>query len=389
MQDELDIDRTTRAIAEEAAAVMASSLRTAGPAYPWNELLPGLVARILELLPTTCEPTEADRRRLVAAARRCARDWVPLKEVELGCQILLACVFGHLWRTAGPRCCAELLRLSGRTAAVLSAVLGTVRRAYVEELGRVSAHRVEGLVISALLEGDDAAVLSGEAGIAFPEPGVVLCITCAGEPQRREPVFDEVPHEIRKRLGEGALCAPSPDGTRLIVVLPASSTDAPEAAPDARLSAAELVESCGAEYGRDFVAGMAYASGIGDAARAVREALWVADLLARGARGGRTGQVGFLLDLVPEAVVAERDDLRERLMTRLAAVRARRQLWTTLRALYDCDLDRGRTARWLGIHRSTLDYRLNSVHRLIGISPTSVRGIVLLSAGLAADSLGS
>jgi sugar diacid utilization regulator len=102
---------------------------------------------------------------------------------------------------------------------------------------------------------------------------------------------------------------------------------------------------------------MAHAPGAGEAAGAVREALWVADL-------------------------------RERLLARLAAVRARRQLWTTLRALYDCDLDRGRTARWLGIHRSTLDYRLNCVQRLIGISPTSVRGIVLLSTGLAADSLG-
>jgi PucR-like helix-turn-helix protein len=384
LQNELDVDLATRAITEEAATTLASSLRSAGPVYPWDELLPGLVARILELLLTTCEPTAADLRGLARATRRCARDWVPLKEVELGCHILLTCVFTHLWRTAESRLCAELLRLSGRTAAALSAMLNTVRRAYVEEMGRVSAHRAEGLVIAALLEGDDVTALARETGIVYPEPGIVLCVARATGTQRREAVFNEVPRELREYLGDGALCAPAPDGTRLIIVLPTLATDVPEAKPDIRLLATGLTATCVEEYGHGFVTGMAHAPGIGDAAGAVREAVWVADLLAR---GGHAGRAMFLLDLMPEAVIAERADLRERLMDRLAAVRAKRQLWTTLRALYDCDLDRGRTARWLGIHRSTLDYRLNAIHRLTGISPTSVRGIVLLSTGLAADSL--
>ena len=385
LRNELNIALATQAICEEAAATLASSLRSAGPAYPWKELLPDLVTRMLELLLTTCEPTAADRRGLAAAVRRTARDWVPLKEVELGCHIVLACAFAHLWRTATPGRCAELLRLSGRAARALPTVLSTVRRAYVEEMDKASDHRVEELVITALLAGDDVTALVREADIGLPEPGVVLCVTRGALPQQREAVFDRVPRELRKQLGDGALCAPTPDGSRLIVVLPTLGTDDPEAEPDLRLLATGLTAACVEEYGSGFVTGMAPVPGTGDAAGAVREAMWVADLLAR---GGHSGRAMFLLDLMPEAVLAERADLRERLLIRLAAVRARRQLWTTLRALYDCDLDRGRAARWLGIHRSTLDYRLNSVRRLTGISPTSVRGIVLLSTGLAADSLG-
>jgi hypothetical protein len=146
-----------------------------------------------------------------------------------------------------------------------------------------------------------------------------------------------------------------------------------------------LAAACGREHGHDFVTGMARVPAVGLAQDALQEAMWAADLLAR---GGCAGQAMFLLDLMPEAVVNGRADLRERLISRLAAVRARQQLWMTLRALYDRDLDRGRTARWLGIHRSTLDYRLNCVHRLTGVSPTSVRGIVLWSLALAADALG-
>lgn len=388
LRNELDLALATQAICEEAAATLASSLRSAGSAYPWKELLPGLVGRILELLLTTCEPTAADRHHLAAAARRGARDWVPLKEVELGCHILLGCAFSHLWRTAAPGCCAELLRLSGRTAAVLPALLSTVRRAYAEEMGRVSGHRVEGLVITALLAGDDVTALVSDAGIAFPEPATVLCVARDAAGQRRKAVFDRVPPKLRRQLREGALCAPTPDGTRLVMVVPTlgtDDTDDPEAEPDIRLLATELTAACVEEYGCGFVTGMAPVPGADDAAGALQEALWAADLLAR---GGHSGRAMFLLDLLPEAVVAERADLRERLLARLAAVRSRRQLWITLRALYECDLDRGRAARWLGIHRSTLDYRLNCVRRLTGISPTSVRGIVLLSAGLAADSLG-
>ncbi|HEU5157214.1 MAG TPA: hypothetical protein VFU43_09465 [Streptosporangiaceae bacterium] len=59
LRNELDIDHAIRAICQEAAAALTSSLRSAGPVYRWDELLPGTVARVLELLPTTCEPTAA------------------------------------------------------------------------------------------------------------------------------------------------------------------------------------------------------------------------------------------------------------------------------------------------------------------------------------------
>lgn len=55
----------------------------------------------------------------------------------------------------------------------------------------------------------------------------------------------------------------------------------------------------------------------------------------------------------------------------------------TLRAFYATDRDHARTAELLGIHRRTLNWRLNRVHELTGYGPSTIRGIRMLSAALA------
>ncbi|BDH58784.1 hypothetical protein MTP03_37230 [Tsukamurella sp. PLM1] len=62
-------------------------------------------------------------------------------------------------------------------------------------------------------------------------------------------------------------------------------------------------------------------------------------------------------------------------------------LRATLEQYFDCDLDRGRTARRLGVHPNTVNNRLNRIAELTPYSPFSVVGITCLSAALTVDRL--
>ncbi len=57
----------------------------------------------------------------------------------------------------------------------------------------------------------------------------------------------------------------------------------------------------------------------------------------------------------------------------------------TLTVLYANDLDRGRTAEQLHLHRTTLDYRLGRIRELTGLDPVSTRGVQLLASALTAS----
>ncbi|MEU8419608.1 helix-turn-helix domain-containing protein [Micromonospora sp. NPDC048835] len=55
----------------------------------------------------------------------------------------------------------------------------------------------------------------------------------------------------------------------------------------------------------------------------------------------------------------------------------------TLDANYLHDMSRPATARALGVHTRTLDYRLRRVEELIGLRPASTRGVRILTAAVA------
>jgi PucR C-terminal helix-turn-helix domain len=130
------------------------------------------------------------------------------------------------------------------------------------------------------------------------------------------------------------------------------------------------------------VAGAAVA-GIADLPAAVRKARTT---LAIAARCERRGPVLADQILVERALGGDRPALLE-----LAAVVVALAPWPhlpqTLQALYEHDLDRGRTADHLHIARRTLTKRLDRVHRLTGIHPTSARGVQTFLSAMAADHL--
>lgn len=80
---------------------------------------------------------------------------------------------------------------------------------------------------------------------------------------------------------------------------------------------------------------------------------------------------------------------RDHLLSVLDLLDTQPGLTDTVAKLLALDGDRGRTARALGVHPNTINNRLAKCQQLLGFDPTSTRGIVTLSAALAARQVGS
>jgi PucR C-terminal helix-turn-helix domain len=374
-------------IAAQAQELIATNLPAARRQYCWPELLPSAITAVLELAIAQAELTSVSRGRLEGAARRAARDWVPLHECERACEIVLGCVCRVLWEASEPANCTVMLGLSRWAADKLPDALAVLRAAYIDEMRRLGGRRRDDdIVIGTLLDGRDARAVACAVGRPLPEPCAVLALTCA---DRHGPgqgfSFTKPPAGVLDALGEvpGMLCAANWERSVLVAVIGIPPASVGPSVRAVKQMAERAVDACESVYGHAFVAGLA----MNDTAATVSQAAWEAiDISAILADSDRRCRVAFSEEMTLDILVGSHDGLRQRLADRVADVVSRPDLWQTLRELYQADLDRGRTARRLGIHRSTLDYRLNRVEQLAGISPTSVQGILLFATARAATS---
>lgn len=372
-------------IAARAQELIATNLPAAGSQYRWPELLPPAIIAVLELAIARAELNNGSRGRLEDAARRAARDWVPLHECERACEIVLGCVCKVLWETSEPGNCTAMLGLSRWAADTLPDALAVLRAAYIDEIRRFGGRRRDDdIVIGTLLDGGDARAVACAAGRPLPEPCAVLALTCAdtGGPGQGFS-FTTPPGAVLDALSDvpGMLCAPDWERSVLVAVIGIPPASVGTSVRAVRQMAQRAVDACESVYGHAFVAGLAMNDSAATLGQAAREAVDISAILARSDRRCR---VAFSEEITLDILVGSHDGLRQRLAERVADVASRPDLWETLRELYQSDLDRGRTARRLGVHRSTLDYRLNRVEQLAGISPTSVQGILLFATARAA-----
>jgi PucR C-terminal helix-turn-helix domain len=372
-------------IAQQAQEMLTARLPAAGPRYPWADLLPAMIDTALERATALADLTPGDRCHLERAACQAARDWIPLHELERACQIITSSVYRGLWSRIEPTDCDAMLGLCRWAADKLPDVLATLRDAYIEEMRRLGERRPDDdVIIGTLLDGGDASEVAASAGRALPEPCGVVAVTCADPAGGRGGFsFTAPPGAAMSALPEDpeVFCAPSWDSSSLVALF---GLTAGQAGPSLRLvrqTAENMLHACEFSYGHPFVAGMAVAWTAGEAAQAAREAVDIAFLLAR---PDPLRRAAFSEDLTLEMLVGSSPALRRKLAARVAEVRARPDLWATLREIYRTDLDRGRTARRLGIHRSTLDYRLSRIQQLTDVCPTSVHGILLFTTAQAA-----
>jgi hypothetical protein len=376
--------------AAQARELITAHLPAAGPQYCWAELLPAVITTVLDRARTQAELSHEDRCRLEGAARRAARDWVPLHEVERACQIVVGCVCRVLWDTIELGHCDGMLGLSRWAADKLPEALGFLRAAYVEEMRRLGGRRPEdNVIVGTLLDGGDARAAACAVGRPLPEPCAVLALACAGAggPAGTDPgfAFTAPPDGVLDGLADlpGMLCAANWEQSVLVVVFGVPPGPVGDSVRAVRQAAEHALDACESAYRRSFVAGLAISETAAGAGRAAREAVDIAFVLAHSDPHRR---VAFSEEIALDVLVGAHVGLQRRLVDRVADVAARPDLWATLREFYRSDLDRGRTARRLGIHRSTLDYRLSRVEQLTGTSPTSVQGILLFAAAHAAAS---
>jgi hypothetical protein len=368
-------------IAVQAQESIATNLPAAGRQYCWPELLPSAVTAVLELAIAQAELTSDSRGRLADAARRAARDWVPLHECERACQIVLGCVCKVLWETSEPGNCTVMLGLSRWAADKLPDALAVLRAAYIDEMRRLGGRRRDDdIVIGTLLDGGDARAVACAVGRPLPEPCAVLALTCA---DRRGFSFTTPPGGVLDALSDvpAMVCAANWERSVLVAVIGIPPASVGTSVRAVKQLAERAVDACESVYGHAFVAGLAMNETVATVGQAAWEAVDISAILADSDRRCR---VAFSEEITLDILVGSHDGLRQRLAERVADVASRPDLWETLRELYQADLDRGRTARRLGVHRSTLDYRLNRVEQLAGISPTSVQGILLFATARAA-----
>jgi sugar diacid utilization regulator len=127
-------------------------------------------------------------------------------------------------------------------------------------------------------------------------------------------------------------------------------------------------------------AGVATREALPAAADEARRALRIATAC------GRSGAVLAGQLLVERAITGSGPAVRE-LAGLIGSLAPWPHLPATLAALYQHDLDRSATADHLHIARRTLTKRLDRIHQLTGIRPTSAHGVQTFLTALAADRL--
>ena len=103
------------------------------------------------------------------------------------------------------------------------------------------------------------------------------------------------------------------------------------------------------------------------------------DIVGIVAASERPPGVYQLNDVLVEYAVLQEPSVANRLAKVLMPMADQPVLFTTLKSLIAADGNRSKAAMDLGIHRSTLDYRLQRIEQAAGTDPTSAGGLQLLS----------
>jgi DNA-binding PucR family transcriptional regulator len=143
---------------------------------------------------------------------------------------------------------------------------------------------------------------------------------------------------------------------------------------------AELTEAAGAPVSF----GTAVASTVADLATAARQA---ADVLRLAVGLGRPAGAYRLQDVLLEYQLSRPSDALPALGSLLDPLNRNPDLILTLETYLGHDLDRRKAAGALHVHPNTLDYRLRRIVELVGIDPSTARGLQLIGAALAARRL--
>jgi hypothetical protein len=350
------------------------ALRRAGEQLPlladMSRTKPEMLRSALVLTSMAIEPATVQlSRHATRLALHCVRALVPLTALTEASRIVTGTLLAEVWARCPPGHADAAHRLTGR-------ILGIYRR-----IGRIFAEVYHPASWRRAISDHRKGVLDLLAGRLPPglreAPGGYLVATVG--------VADagagaQVVGRLRDVGGRGEVYARhEPSADYVVVMLPLANGTA-MARRGAEQSLAGLVSDLGGlVLGR--TAGCAHARRVEE----VPSALLDAERARRPDPGRYVGPVRRSGELLLALAYEGDPDLVAQLRARIAPLHAEQQLLRTLAVLFDNDLDRGRTAAALHIHRGTLTDRLKRINELTGVAPTSVLGIRLLSAALHLD----
>lgn len=154
----------------------------------------------------------------------------------------------------------------------------------------------------------------------------------------------------------------------------------PDSAASAYEIATQLVDRIRSAVDVDIRAGLVAEVPIGEVSRAGHLATEVLHLSA----GHRAGHAVYLLDDVAlEFQLTRPGPALDHIRDALTPIEPFPELIEFLECYLDCDMDRGRTAKTLGVHPNTVNNRLHKVASLTGIDPTGFAGVMAFGAALA------
>lgn len=261
----------------------------------------------------------------------------------------------------------------------------TAARVYFEEQDQLHSEvgQARRDLAAALLAGDAVDELETPAGVTVAE-GYVVCVWHVARPSPPGTVRSTL---VRRRRVRGAFDAQF-DTTVLSVLDERGGTalvpTVPERADDVVTMLRGFLAELTGIVGAPVVATAAVATTSGevpDAAQEAREVLRVALRLER------EPGLYVLDDLVLEVQLARPGVANDRLVQRLAPLRSRQELLTTLRAVIGAKDNRRKAASALHVHPNTLAYRLRRIAEVTGFDPADSEGMRVLSAALTAHDL--
>lgn len=393
------VDRILARVSSSLGALTRRSLHTAViaarlPTDIIESEMPAIANRsyalILHCLRTGTTPAEDSLAFLRDRAAQRAREGVPptllLHVWERGFQDL----FEEAARAAGPDGAEALGWIGGALMRMQEMYLAELMTSYQTERDALTEERsgAAPLIARLLILGQDARSDADRLGTELADVYDVLALRLSTADPTLEPAARTVAE--RRRLHRISALLRTDSGPSTLTLLDRNGGHVLIPRGDDTASAPDRLDR--------LVAALTSASGASIQAAAVED-------VPIGAIADAVGQTTEILDLVvalqhdpglhrPADVFMAHQLSRpgpgiDSLLTSTAGVLDQPDLRSTLETYFECDFDRGRTARRLSVHPNTVNNRLNRIAELTPYSPFTVTGVTCLSAALTADRLRS
>ncbi|MFD6071987.1 MULTISPECIES: PucR family transcriptional regulator [Amycolatopsis] len=342
----------------------------------------------IDTLRTGSTPTREELGFLRESAARRAEEGIPLDIVLTAYHIGIQVVWASLTPDARPEEVSDVLAVNALTLRYLEVVTPVVGAGYLDERQTMfdDERSARHTVLSALLDGEPAEVMAGQAGLRMPPCYLVLAVSVGAHPDEEVDGVDPLVAgrrklrrlrvELERQIRGTVLTSLTPEGG--IALLPHETVACDLTARDWAWLGRVLADVA-RTAGADLIAGVAAAE-----PSAVPAAAGLAqDVLAVAIGSGRSPGLYRLDDVLLEYQLSRPGPALDRLAARLAPLDGNEELLQTLETF----LRRGgrrQTAAALHVHPNTVDYRLRRIADLTGLDPTRLEHVALVSAALAA-----